>query len=161
MDTNQLDKLLPCPYCGGEAIYTDVTGYEMRGNFDSAWCRCGECDKVGIPFSVDFWNTRPIEDALRAEVARLTAELEAVAAAGQRDAALAISLYQELQQAREATCAWTKNEDDWDRAEWVGDCGATWVFEEGGPVENEMGYCPNCGKRLVVLPTPPEQEANG
>lgn len=81
------------------------------------------------------------------EIARLTAEVARLQA--------------EMQQAREATCTWTYSED-WDgRIEWNGNCGASWQFEDGGPVENEMAHCPTCGKRLVVLPTPPEQEANG
>lgn len=99
---------------------------------------------------------------------RLKAELEAAKAENTRlhaslDGHLKFAEDQmaELQQARGAACTWTYSED-WDgRIEWNGACGASWQFEDGGPVENEMSYCPTCGKRLVVLPTPPEQEANG
>jgi hypothetical protein len=71
-------ELKPCPHCGGKAIYTNVDGYEAKGDYKTYWCRCGECDKVGIPYAVDFWNTRPIEDQLRAELEAAKAAIRAV-----------------------------------------------------------------------------------
>jgi len=47
-----------------------------------------------------------------------------------------------------ATCRWHyKYECEWEYYE--GECGATWYFTEGDPNENNMNYCPNCGKKLL------------
>lgn len=55
-------------------------------------------------------------------------------------------------------CRWKLTDDEMDL--WEGDCGAAWNFIEGGdPKENEMSYCPKCGRKLEqVLPEPPEAE---
>ena len=44
-----------------------------------------------------------------------------------------------------AVCQWTYDEcsDCWESA-----CGNAFVFAAGGPVENEMAWCPYCGKKL-------------
>ena len=46
-------------------------------------------------------------------------------------------------------CRWTVDEHD---GSWNGDCGAKWVFNEGGPVENKMRFCPQCGALLTADP---------
>ncbi|MFN0314766.1 MAG: hypothetical protein ACKVQA_07000 [Burkholderiales bacterium] len=53
-------------------------------------------------------------------------------------------------QVEAAPCAWTQDEID---GGWDGACGASWVFENEGPVENKMKFCPSCGKplRLTAL----------
>jgi NTP pyrophosphatase (non-canonical NTP hydrolase) len=58
------EELKPCPHCGGQAIFCNVSGYPVVEGEKTHWCYCGTCDKVGIPYTVDFWNARPIEDAL-------------------------------------------------------------------------------------------------
>lgn len=35
---------------------------------------------------------------------------------------------------------------------WGGTCGAEWVFNDGGPTDNSMKFCPECGKPLKELP---------
>ena len=45
-------------------------------------------------------------------------------------------------------CTWIL-EDDWDNASWQGDCGATWNLDAGGPEENGMKFCPECGGNLI------------
>ena len=50
-------------------------------------------------------------------------------------------------------CTW-KYEENWDYSTWESDCGEAWVFEEGGPSENRMNYCPFCGKGLVEKRVP-------
>jgi hypothetical protein len=35
---------------------------------------------------------------------------------------------------------------------WGSDCGLSWIFVAGGPVDNRMKYCPRCGKPLVDEP---------
>ena len=29
-------------------------------------------------------------------------------------------------------------------------CGVLWTFLDGGPEDNEVGYCPNCGAKMDV-----------
>ncbi len=66
----------------------------------------------------------------------------------------------ELERAVSLQCHW-KQAIYSDFGEWDGDCGISWIFEDGGPEENDMNFCPSCGRILVIvpLPTPPESEA--
>lgn len=64
-----MDELKPCPFCGGKA---DYVGTEIE---------CLECGVMmpktfAFEMQVDNWNTRPIEDALRAQLAEAQAEVE-------------------------------------------------------------------------------------
>lgn len=61
-------ELKPCPFCGG----TDVSVC------DSTTTRTAKCRSCVVYIAIEKWNSRPIEDALRAEVARLRAELDVV-----------------------------------------------------------------------------------
>lgn len=56
---------------------------------------------------------------------------------------------------KQQTCNWYEAKPDWyGFVEWGCDnCGDGFVFEEGGPTENNMHYCPYCGARIVkVIP---------
>lgn len=64
MATNQLSNLRPCPFCGGTKICTEK-GINLN-----------YCDNCSAESNVEHWNTRPIEDALRAEIARLRAKFD-------------------------------------------------------------------------------------
>lgn len=44
------------------------------------------------------------------------------------------------------TCAWSVDDD----GIWQGDCGIIWVFDDGTPTENEVNFCPMCGRRLAA-----------
>lgn len=51
------EELKPCPFCGGEASYEDMTG-ELK-----AWGGCGKWDCLGHDVIWDYediklWNTR-------------------------------------------------------------------------------------------------------
>lgn len=47
------------------------------------------------------------------------------------------------------TCRWEEDED----GIWTGACSITWQFELGDtPVQNDMNYCPKCGKPLEAKP---------
>ena len=48
-----MSELKPCPFCGGNNC-------GVRAGTDEIWCVCGGHSPHG-------WNSRPIEDALRAE----------------------------------------------------------------------------------------------
>jgi uncharacterized protein (DUF983 family) len=56
------------------------------------------------------------------------------------------------------TCAWTEDAD----GIWTGACGIYWVLTgDVGPKENEMHFCPRCGKPLVeerYVPEPDEED---
>ena len=77
-----MSELKPCPFCG-----TSVVGIEHDGLY--RWVECGnmDCNAAGkvFTFLIDVdadhivannWNTRPIEDELRAELARRDEELK-------------------------------------------------------------------------------------
>ncbi len=46
-------------------------------------------------------------------------------------------------------CTWTQSEDPHMPDTWEADCGAMWTFTEGGPKDNDMKFCPNCGKQTI------------
>lgn len=46
------------------------------------------------------------------------------------------------------TCEWAIDSD----GTWGGACGVMFQFEDGGPKDNSMKFCLNCGKPLVELP---------
>ncbi len=48
----------------------------------------------------------------------------------------------------ERTCEWEYDSQD---EKWDSECGAAWVFTANGPIENDMKYCPVCGKLLVEI----------
>ena len=57
----------------------------------------------------------------------------------------ALCLTQEEGQSLE--CEWKADEDGlWQCSE----CDIAWTFTDGGPEENELNYCPKCGRRLSV-----------
>ena len=56
-----MSELKPCPFCGGEAelCYSEVDTF---------------CRKCNVIQETEMWNTRPIEDELRARIAELEAD---------------------------------------------------------------------------------------
>ena len=65
-----MNTLKPCPFCGGTKICTEK-GINLN-----------YCDKCSAESNVEHWNTRPIEDELRAEIERLKVRIEELEAAG-------------------------------------------------------------------------------
>lgn len=77
------NELKPCPFCECEII--DVVAEEyLDGSKVFYTANCHECDTQhgGLFETYDeatkAWNTRPLEDALRAEIERLRGDLEMV-----------------------------------------------------------------------------------
>jgi hypothetical protein len=79
--------LKPCPFCGGKPWYTEhektsetrvgcVRGCGSEGPFGGRSRGCGWADSTAR----DGWNARPIEDALRADVAAAEARMTAMLA---------------------------------------------------------------------------------
>jgi hypothetical protein len=69
--TYKVTELKPCPFCGQKSRerYTQV---------DLFSCSNINCELCHVVFSAKEWNTRPIEDALTAENAKLRELLERV-----------------------------------------------------------------------------------
>ena len=57
-----MSELKPCPFCGGTKICTEK-GINLN-----------YCDNCSAESNVEHWNTRPIEDELRARIAELEAD---------------------------------------------------------------------------------------
>lgn len=57
------EELRPCPFCGGEAESTP-------GRHEQCYARCSMfgCEANNPWVAIEDWNSRPIEDALRAEL---------------------------------------------------------------------------------------------
>lgn len=68
-----MDELKPCPFCKGLNIVR--YSYNFSNNIHYQCSKCG-CLSIFDNKSKDTWNTRPAEDALKAEVERLKADLE-------------------------------------------------------------------------------------
>lgn len=66
--------LKPCPFCGGKEFIFDEDCFRAIGLI----CSCGaSSSRSRIDGEVEKeWNTRPIEDALRAEIAALKQQNE-------------------------------------------------------------------------------------
>lgn len=45
-------------------------------------------------------------------------------------------------------CSWVQVDDLHTPDTWEAECGAMWTFTEGGPKDNNMTFCPECGKTL-------------
>jgi hypothetical protein len=68
------EELRECPFCGGEAVF-----HYIKDSRYHCWVECENGDADTGMFSIDelaikHWNSRPTEDALKAEVERLKAE---------------------------------------------------------------------------------------
>lgn len=77
-------ELKPCPFCGGEAT---LTKNEKSSIF---YVFCKECLRYGVgdeisKKAVEYWNARPIEDALRAKNKRLREVLERISDEFEKD----------------------------------------------------------------------------
>ena len=70
-----MTALLPCPFCGKDAILIDEDGYKTD---KSDWCSCNGINCMGLLEQVKVvnWQKRPTESALRAENAKLREALE-------------------------------------------------------------------------------------
>jgi hypothetical protein len=44
-------------------------------------------------------------------------------------------------------CEWV---EDGDNPTWETSCGRTWIFDNGGPIENDIKHCMGCGKKVTI-----------
>ena len=72
------EELKPCPFCGKPAHFRSMPGIGLvRVSCNICAASSDFYQNNDYPAATRYWNTRPIEDALRGDVARLTAELKA------------------------------------------------------------------------------------
>ena len=71
-------------------------------------------------------------------------KLEAFAALVRADA-----LAEQPAPVQQEPCAWTRPDSDHMPDTWEASCGAMWTFTEGGPKDNDMHFCPKCGKPAI------------
>ena len=69
-----MSGMKPCPFCGKEDLYFEVDE-EGETNIVCDWCEYKTRIFQTIGDAARWWNTRPIEDALRKRIAELEAEL--------------------------------------------------------------------------------------
>jgi Lar family restriction alleviation protein len=65
----KMSNLKPCPFCGS----TDIDSEPNTDTYGSVCCnKCGFGSPYGeISIMIEHWNSRPLEDALRASIAEL------------------------------------------------------------------------------------------
>ncbi|WP_210502097.1 hypothetical protein [Pantoea ananatis] len=51
-------------------------------------------------------------------------------------------------------CKWSFDDDGY----WSSACGSSWVFNDGGPIENECNFCQKCGGKVVMEAAPGGQD---
>lgn len=69
-----MNELKSCPFCGGVA---QVNTWTMHGITESrCFCSNSDCPNSVRTVALEQWNTRPIEDELRARIAELEYQLE-------------------------------------------------------------------------------------
>jgi len=61
-----------------------------------------------------------------------------------------------LEAVMDENCTWIETPEYWE----CDACGLSWVFADGGPAENEMRYCPGCGRRLLDESAPTNNQEN-
>jgi hypothetical protein len=88
------EELKPCPHCGNEAKLVERAGgwtvdckaanpwFCITNNISPCNCDGGTVLCATRELAVSYWNTRPIEDQLRAEILRLQLALEDIIEAG-------------------------------------------------------------------------------
>ena len=95
----------------------------------------------------------PVADAWMHEDGRMTDAKAKIAAnelfKGWRALGFLNTTPQQRKPLTDECCTW-KNYDDFNMPDtWEADCGAMWTFTEGGPKDNDMKFCPNCGKPTI------------
>jgi hypothetical protein len=62
------------------------------------------------------------------------------------------------ERAQPAPCTWTKSNDPSMPDTFDATCGVVWTFTDGGPVENDVRFCPGCGAAVNVAAPEPEED---
>lgn len=51
-------------------------------------------------------------------------------------------------------CEWSFDDDGY----WGSACGSSWVFNDGGPIENKCSFCQKCGGKVMLAAAPGGQD---
>lgn len=91
-----------------------------------------------------------IFDAIQNKAWKINRTARPVYGQGQYDMAYEIlnEVSKITQSETEETCTYLKWDDDsnaWECSE----CGEVWMLNADSPKENNMNYCPNCGKKII------------
>lgn len=57
-------------------------------------------------------------------------------------------------------CQWRQTNDPYMPDTWEADCGAMWTFTDGGPKDNHMRFCPQCGNPLQQIDNAMNHKSN-
>lgn len=68
------NELRPCPFCGTNAVLSTFSIDVYNWYEENIHCEVCKCS-IDHPRAITIWNTRPAEDALQAEIAKLATEL--------------------------------------------------------------------------------------
>ena len=71
-----MSELRECPFCGKEACYVDKDGNAVSDPSPDIACARTACMPPTSYVPADTWQSRPLEDTLRAELERVKAENE-------------------------------------------------------------------------------------
>ena len=91
-----MSKILkPCPFCGGEAFYIKIMGnYEKPHEIYCSKCDGAITEGRSEKQVVTNWNTRPIEDALTARIAKLDGYIDQLIEVGNEITLVARDIYE-------------------------------------------------------------------
>ena len=71
------EELKPCPFCGSEAMIQHTRKWYFAVCCNPDCETTGLCD-LGVSGATEVWNIRPIEDALKDQIAGLEARIAAL-----------------------------------------------------------------------------------
>lgn len=77
-----MDELKPCPFCGSDKVAVSRTPHSKYGILYGIECK--SCNAHGSfrfifeHYAIESWNSRPAEEALKAEVERIKAALKTI-----------------------------------------------------------------------------------
>ena len=75
-----MSELKPCPFCGASVTLENNQSFKNPNSDTLYWIECSKCmafdfeSYTSANLCISAWNNRPIEDALRKEIAQLQAD---------------------------------------------------------------------------------------
>lgn len=140
----------PAPVVSAELLHTAASAIE---DLLTTKDRTGACVWFDLPFRLrSAANAQPVT-VVPDGMERVATTLEHIG--NFADAAIIRQLAANQQQNAQQNipeiipenCTWSFSSYD---DHWSGTCGAEWVFNDGGPEENGVKFCPKCGKSVAV-----------
>ena len=156
---NAWNNDIDCPLAGRDAKSAAWLAWNYRAMLQAApVCTCPSGDgSLRWPCPVHPGNSPVVPDGIErvASMAEYLGNFAAAAIIRQLAANQPQNAQQNIPEIIPDSCTWTfSNYDD----HWSGTCGAEWVFNDGGPEENGVKFCPKCGKSVAVSATEGTEE---